>query len=202
VGSIVTFEISRQEWKETQKSQCLIAEWQKSYESAKAVGAACASTRFGRAPIHLSGSFFHGNQSVSGLRTRTVTMDKTQLKGCLILIVEDYKDTRDAIRLFLEFCGARVLAAATGRDGLDLVSRYHPKVIVSDLSMPQMDGYDLLGHVRELAPEDATPVIALTAHSDAEERQKALKAGFARFLTKPVDPEQLVHEICNVLEPD
>jgi len=69
-------------------------------------------------------------------------------------------------------------------------------------SMPQMDGYDLLGHVRELAPEDAAPVIALTARSDAEERQKALKAGFARFLTKPVDPEQLVHEICNVLEPD
>jgi CheY-like chemotaxis protein len=131
-----------------------------------------------------------------------VTMDKTLLKGCLILIVEDYKDTRDAIRLFLDLCGARVLAAATGRDGLDLVSRYHPKVIVSDLSMPQMNGYDLLGHVRELAPEDAAPVIALTAHSDAEERQKALKAGFARFLTKPVDPEQLVHEICNVLEPD
>jgi CheY-like chemotaxis protein len=68
--------------------------------------------------------------------------------------------------------------------------------------MPQMDGYDLLGHIRKLAPEDAARVIALTAHSDAEERQKALKAGFARFLTKPLDPEQLVNEICNVLEPD
>ena len=67
--------------------------------------------------------------------------------------------------------------------------------------MPQMDGYGLLEHVRELAPEDAAPVIALTAHFDAEERQKALKAGFARFLAKPVDPEQLVQEICNVLEP-
>src|SRR4029077_483546 len=53
-----------------------------------------------------------------------------------------------------------------------------------------------------ISPEDAAPVVALTARSDAEERQKALKAGFARFLTKPVDPEQLVHEICNVLEPD
>ena len=131
-----------------------------------------------------------------------MAIDKNQLKGRLILIVEDHKDTRDAIRLFLEFCGARVLAAASGRDGLDFLSRYRPKVIICDLSMPQMDGYDLLGHVRELAPEDAAPVIALTARSDAEERQKALKAGFARFLTKPVDPEQLVHEICNVLEPD
>src|SRR6476646_2186803 len=63
-------------------------------------------------------------------------------------------------------------------------------------------GMTFLVHVRELAPEDAAPVIALTARSDAEERQKALKAGFARFLKKPVDPEQLVHEICNVLEPD
>jgi CheY-like chemotaxis protein len=76
------------------------------------------------------------------------------------------------------------LAAATGRDGLDLVYRYPQQIIVSDLSMPQMDGYDLLEHVRELAPEDAVPVIALTARSDAEERQKALKAGFARFLNK------------------
>ena len=108
-------------------------------------------------------------------------MDKTQLKGCLILIVEDYKDTRDATRLFLEFCGARVLAAAIGRDGLDLVSRCHPKVIVSDLSMPQMDGYDLLEHVRELAPEDAAPVIALTARSDAEERRKLSKQGSRVF---------------------
>jgi CheY-like chemotaxis protein len=127
-----------------------------------------------------------------------------QLNGSLILLVEDHRDTRDALRLFLEFCRARVLAAATGQDGLDLVARHHPKVIISDLSMPQMDGYELLEHVRELAPEDGgdVPVIALTGRSDAEERQKALEAGFARFLTKPVDPEQLVHEICNVLEPD
>jgi CheY-like chemotaxis protein len=133
-----------------------------------------------------------------------VAIDKTQLKGCLILIVEDHKDTRDAIRLFLEFCGARVLAAATGRDGLDFLSRYRPKVIVCDLSMPQMDGYELLKQARELAPDDAgtARVIALTARCGTEEQQKALRAGFASFLTKPVDPEQLVHEICNVLEPD
>src|SRR6266481_5971334 len=106
-------------------------------------------------------------------------MAKTQVKGCLILIVEDYKDTRDAIRLFLEFCGARVLAAASGRDGLDLVSRYHPKVIVSDLSMPQMDGYDLLGHVRELAPEDAAPVsldCTLRCGRTAESSQSRVRA--------------------------
>jgi len=69
-----------------------------------------------------------------------VTMDKNPLKGCLILFVEDYKDTRDAIRLFLDLCGARVLAAASGRDGLDLVSRYHPKIIVSDLSIRRWTG--------------------------------------------------------------
>jgi len=68
--------------------------------------------------------------------------------------------------------------------------------------MPKMDGYELLEHVRQLAPEEGgdAPIIALTGRSDAEERRKALQAGFARFLTKPIDPEQLVHEICNVLE--
>jgi CheY-like chemotaxis protein len=128
--------------------------------------------------------------------------DQKQLMGCLILLVDDHKDTLDAIRLFLEFRRAKVLAATAGEDGLDLVVRHHPRVIISDLSMPRMDGYELLDQVRHLAPEEGggAPVIALTGLSDAEERRKALEAGFARFLTKPVDPEQLVREICNLLE--
>jgi CheY-like chemotaxis protein len=129
---------------------------------------------------------------------------QNQIKGCLILLVDDNKDTLDAIRLFLEFRMAQVLSAADGQRGLDLVSRHHPKVIISDLSMPQMDGYELLEQVRELAPEEGggAPMIALTARSDSEERQKALEAGFARFLTKPVNPDQLVDQICQVLGPN
>jgi CheY-like chemotaxis protein len=129
---------------------------------------------------------------------------QNQIKGCLILLVDDNKDTLDAIRLFLEFRMAKVLSAADGQRGLDLVARHHPKVIISDLSMPQMDGYELLELVRELAPEEGgdAPMIALTARSDSEERQKALEAGFARFLTKPVNPDQLVDQICQVLGPN
>jgi|ERR1700722_4480974 len=129
---------------------------------------------------------------------------QNQIKGCLILLVDDNKDTLDAIRLFLEFRMAKVLSAADGQRGLDLVSRHHPKVIISDLSMPQMDGYELLEQVRELAPEEGgdAPMIALTARSDSEERQKALEAGFARFLIKPVNPDQLVDQICQVLGPN
>jgi CheY-like chemotaxis protein len=128
---------------------------------------------------------------------------ENQLQGCVILLVDDHKDTLEAMRLYLEFRRARVLAATAVQDGLDLVSLHHPKVIVSDLSMPQMDGYELLEHVRQLAPEEGwdVPVIALTGRSDSDEKRKALKAGFARFLTKPVNPEQLVNEICEVLEP-
>jgi CheY-like chemotaxis protein len=126
-----------------------------------------------------------------------------QLTGCLILLVDDHKDFLDAIRLFLQLRRANVLAATAGQDGLDLVVKYHPKIIISDLAMPWMNGYELLERVRHLAPEQGgdAPVIALTGRSDAEERGKALKAGFARFLTKPVDLEQLVQEICKVLEP-
>jgi CheY-like chemotaxis protein len=126
-----------------------------------------------------------------------------QLSGCLILLVDDHKDFLEAIRLFLQLRRADVLAVTAGQDGLDLVVRHHPKIIISDLSMPRMNGYELLEQVRHLAPEQGgdAPVIALTGRSDAEERGKALKAGFARFLTKPVDLEQLVHEICSLLKP-
>jgi CheY-like chemotaxis protein len=126
-----------------------------------------------------------------------------RLTGCLILLVDDHKDFLDAIRLFLQLRRANVLAATAAQDGLDLVVRHHPKIIISDLAMPWMNGYELLEQVRLLAPEHGgdAPMIALTGRSDAEERGKALKAGFARFLTKPVDLEQLVHEICNLLEP-
>ena len=128
--------------------------------------------------------------------------DQKQLTGCLILLVDDHKDFLDAIRLFLELRRANVLAATGGQDGLDLVVRHHPEIIISDLTMPRMNGYKLLEQVRHLAPEQGgdAPVIALTGRSDAEERGKALKAGFARFFTKPVDLEKLVHEICSLLE--
>jgi CheY-like chemotaxis protein len=126
-----------------------------------------------------------------------------ELAGCLILLVDDHKDFLNATRLFLELRRANVLAATAGEDGLDLVVRHHPAIIISDLAMPSMDGYELLEQVRHLAPEEGgdAPVIALTGRADSEERGKALKAGFARFLTKPVDLEHLVHEICSLLEP-
>ncbi|HSZ79488.1 MAG TPA: response regulator [Chthoniobacterales bacterium] len=126
-----------------------------------------------------------------------------QLTGYLILLVDDHKDFLEAIRLFLELRRASVLAATGGRDGLDLVVRHQPEIIISDLTMPRMNGDELLEQIRHLAPEQGgdAPVIALTGRSDAEERGKALEAGFARFLTKPVDLEQLVHEICSLLEP-
>jgi CheY-like chemotaxis protein len=126
-----------------------------------------------------------------------------QLTGCLILLVDDHKDFLEAIRLFLELRRANVLAATAGQDGLDLVVRHQPEIIISDLTMPRMNGYELLEQVRHLAPEQGggAPVIALTGRSDAEERGKALEAGFARFLTKPVDLEELVHEICSLLHP-
>ena len=148
-----------------------------------------------------------GDQYPSGWRTKYRMYShhgQNELIGCLILLVDDHKDTLDAIRLFLEFRRARVLATSVGQDGLDLVTRHRPKVIISDLSMPEMDGYELLQHVRQLAPEEGgdAPIIALTGCSGAEERRKALDAGFARFLTKPVDPNQLVSEICHVLESD
>jgi CheY-like chemotaxis protein len=163
--------------------------------------------RLAELPVHFRDCSAPGDQSSS--RWRTIyrmhsQCGQNELIGCLILLVDDHKDTLDAIRLFLEFRRAKVLATTAGQDGLDLVSRHRPEVIISDLSMPEMDGYELLQHVRQLTPEEGgdAPVIALTGCSDADERRKALDAGFARFLTKPVDPERLIDEICHVLESD
>jgi CheY-like chemotaxis protein len=129
---------------------------------------------------------------------------RIELSGALFSLWTTIKIRSMQFDCSSEFRRARVLAATTGRDGVDLVGRHHPKVIISDLSMPQMDGYEFLEHVRQLPTEEGgdAPIIALTGRSDAEERRKALEAGFALFLTKPLDPEELVYEICNVLRSD
>jgi len=156
--------------------------------------------------MSLAGNHFPSSRRTKIRKIHLMNCDQGQNRiiGCLILLVDDDKDTLDAIRLLLEFRRVRVLAATDGRDGLDLVGRHHPNVIISDLSMPQMDGYEFLEHVRQLSPEEGgdAPIIALTGRSDADERRKALEAGFALFLTKPLDPEELVYEICNVLGRD
>jgi CheY-like chemotaxis protein len=123
-----------------------------------------------------------------------------ELVGLTVLIVDDQPDARDLIQRVLEGCDATVLTAATSAQALDLVERYKPDVMVTDIGMPDVDGYELLKRVRALGPERGgkVPAIALTAFARTEDRTRALRAGFLVHLAKPVDPSELVATVASV----
>ncbi|BAS58902.1 MULTISPECIES: response regulator [Leptolyngbya] len=122
-----------------------------------------------------------------------------------ILVVDDDPDTRDLLRFMLEDEGAIVTVAPNAKEALSLLERELPKLLVSDVAMPEMDGFELIGRVRELPKGETLPAIALTAYAREEDRQAALRSGFNDYLTKPVDPLELirlVQQYCLAFPPD
>jgi CheY-like chemotaxis protein len=111
-----------------------------------------------------------------------------------ILVVEDDEDTRGMLLSALSHCGASVRGAASAAEGFALFRKDRPNVLISDIAMPEEDGYSLLRRIRALTPEEGgkVPAAALTAYAAAEDRTKALRAGFQIYLPKPVDPAELV----------
>ena len=121
------------------------------------------------------------------------------LRGLHVLVVDDEPSVRDLLALALAKCGASVTLAASVEDALALLPNLSPDVVVSDIAMPGMDGYEFIQKLRELVrPRSRTvPVIALTACASGQDRDLALRAGFDRHLTKPVDPAELVRAIAH-----
>jgi CheY-like chemotaxis protein len=109
-----------------------------------------------------------------------------------ILVVDDDPDTRDLLRFMLEDEGAIVTVAPNAKEALSILERQFPTLLVSDVAMPEMDGFELIGRVRELPKGEALPAIALTAYAREEDRQQALSSGFNDYLTKPIDPLELI----------
>jgi len=104
---------------------------------------------------------------------------------------------RDLVALTLAKCGASVTVASSAQDALDLLPNLAPDVVVSDIAMPDVDGYEFIRRFRALSrPKGAkVPVIALTAYGSVQDRDRALEAGFDRHLAKPIDPVELVRTI-------
>jgi CheY-like chemotaxis protein len=115
------------------------------------------------------------------------------LENIRVLLVDDEPYTREVVTGMLERHGADVTAAATVREALQLFHAVKPDVVVSDLAMPDQDGFALLKEVRSLPIDQGgnTPAIALTAYVRAEDRAQALAAGFQAHIAKPVDPQKL-----------
>lgn len=126
------------------------------------------------------------------------------LSGLQILIVEDEEDTRSWMELALTVQGALVSSAATVRAGLEVFFSARPDVIVSDISLPDGDGYTLLQHIRDSEKtalretQQGVAAIALTAHTTSSDRLRALAAGFQIHIPKPVEPHELVMTVAAV----
>jgi CheY-like chemotaxis protein len=116
------------------------------------------------------------------------------LEGLHVLAVDDDADALALVREILESAGARVTTFTSGSDALDAVAGVHPDVLIADLGMPVMDGFELITRMRE-SPDAVTrdvPAAALTAYARSEDRAKALLHGFQMHLAKPIDPKALV----------
>jgi CheY-like chemotaxis protein len=119
-----------------------------------------------------------------------------------ILIVDDDDDTRIYQAFVLEDKGATVTAVASGDEALQAIAQAIPDLLISDIGMPEMDGYQLIQHIRARSPQQGgcIPAIALTAYATEVDQQKALQAGFQAHLTKPISPETLLETITSLFQ--
>lgn len=108
-----------------------------------------------------------------------------------ILVVDDYADTRRVVRWVLERQGYRVVEAEDGAEAVRVAARERPDLILMDLSMPQADGFQAAGSIREQDGLAGVPFIAMTAHDRLQFRDQAASAGFDYYLTKPLDFQRL-----------
>ena len=122
------------------------------------------------------------------------------LGGLRVLVVDDEPDSRDMVATVLELAGAEALVAGTAAEGLSILKRERPDVLLSDLEMPGEDGYSLVRRVRALPPGSGglTPAAALTAYAGAEHRTKTLLAGFQLHVAKPVQPAELAAVVASL----
>jgi hypothetical protein len=123
------------------------------------------------------------------------------LRGLHVMVVDDELSVRELLALTLAKCGATVTLAASVEEALAVLANLSPDVVVSDIAMPGMDGYEFIHKLREVVrPRNgrALPVIALTACASGQDRDLALQAGFDRHITKPVDPAELVRAIAQI----
>jgi PAS domain S-box-containing protein len=124
------------------------------------------------------------------------------LQGRRVLVVDDHADARQLLGGILEASGASVITTASSREAFDALARSAPDVLIADIGLPEEDGYALIRRIRRLDPDHGgrIPAIALTAYARAEDRDRALAAGFQRHVAKPVEPHALVRIVASTLE--
>lgn len=123
-----------------------------------------------------------------------------ELSDLRVLLVDDEADSRDLLNVVLDGCGARVTTASSAAEALETIKREKFDVLVSDIGMPEEDGFSLISKIRNL-PDAAggnVPAIALTAYARPEDRIRALRLGFQMHVAKPVESAELVVAVANL----
>lgn len=123
------------------------------------------------------------------------------LLGVHVLVVDDDDDARQLLCTILQYCGALVTVAASAHEAMTVLARVMPDALVSDIAMPEHDGYWLIRALRALPSTQggAIPAIALTAHGVTHGADRTLAAGFQTHLRKPVDPWELCRAVAGLV---
>ncbi len=130
-------------------------------------------------------------------REKPLSEGAALLRGCSLLVVEDHDDAREMVAGVLAEAGAHVVAASTTAEALSRAAAVRPDVLIADLGLPGEDGYVLLARLRALYPD--VSAVALTAYARATDRERAVAAGFQRYVVKPVDPGYLVQIVASLI---
>ncbi len=126
--------------------------------------------------------------------------DPIMLDGLRVMLVDDDAETRELLMVMLTRGGAEVKACASAAEALEAIKQWLPFVLVSDIGMPDEDGYALIRKLRALEPERGgnIPAVALTGYARSEDRMRALAAGFQMHVPKPIDQVELIMVIASL----
>ena len=122
-------------------------------------------------------------------------MEDPASTGHTLLLVEDNEDNRIIYSTVLRHLGYRVIEAQDGVEAVELARTAQPDLILMDISIPRMDGWEATRILRGDSRTSAIPIIALTAHALADDRERAAKVGFSSYLAKPIEPKVVVAEV-------
>jgi PAS domain S-box-containing protein len=124
----------------------------------------------------------------------SLTLTQHSLTGLRVLAVDDERDTRELVAALLTTCGAEVVSVSSAIEALDQMERQRFDLLISDIGMPEMNGYDLIARIRQLGEEHGgrTPAVALTAFAGIDDRKRALTAGYEMHIPKPFVAAELI----------
>jgi CheY-like chemotaxis protein len=125
---------------------------------------------------------------------------KNKLSGWTVLVVDDEPDSLFVAARWLKLAGATVITAENGKEALALARSIQPRFILSDLTMPVMDGWEFQYELRQAPSTSSIPVIALTAHAMSGIREQVLTAGFFDHIPKPLSPTKFLEQVLGIIE--